>query len=445
LTDEFQARISGLPVVWEHPVKKALLDSEEFGKRVVGTVMLPYVKGDEIWSICRLYDDEAIKAITEDQLSTSPSVVFSPADGNQTVKLEDGKTLLIEGVPSYICHLAICPNGVWDKLGPPDGIRTDFPTTSTEGTVGMAENIEKLLADILSGQKTVLDNQTALTARMDSIDAAADKVRKDAAEAEEKATADKARRDAARKDRFGARKDGESYKDWKARHDADETAMMDAMRKDGDDEETARGCAKDARKDSEDREAGEGGETFKKWAEEENGEDEHREDAARMNSVTQENADLKARLTAMEATMKGLTTERSVDESAALGAAQARADSIAAQFGDKAPAPFTGEASLSYRKRLVGRFQRHSARFKDAKLDGLDATQLGAIEDFVYQDAQVAARNPATGAGLGKLIAHTRHEGGREVTTYTGDPMSWMQPFMSGAQVGTIRNHSTSH
>ena len=47
----FSERCQGLPVVLEHP-EKNILNSQEFTDRIIGTVFLPYVKGDEIWS-CR--------------------------------------------------------------------------------------------------------------------------------------------------------------------------------------------------------------------------------------------------------------------------------------------------------------------------------------------------------------------------------------------------------
>ena len=124
LTPEFVQRCNGLPVIWEHP-EKAMLNSDEFGSRVVGTMLWPYIDGDEVWGIAKVFDADAIKAMSDKQLSTSPAVVFRDQSVNCKMELEDGSTLLIEGKPSLLDHLAICEVGVWDKGGPPEGIRTD--------------------------------------------------------------------------------------------------------------------------------------------------------------------------------------------------------------------------------------------------------------------------------------------------------------------------------
>src|SRR5215472_298712 len=62
LTPEFLQRCNGLPIVMEHPDTQ-ILDSDEFAKRIVGTMFLPYVKGDEVWGIAKIYDKGAISMI----------------------------------------------------------------------------------------------------------------------------------------------------------------------------------------------------------------------------------------------------------------------------------------------------------------------------------------------------------------------------------------------
>jgi len=124
LTPEFLQRCNGIPVIMEHPSTQ-ILNSEEFAKRIVGTMFLPYIKGDEVWGIARVYDKEAIKMMTDEQLSTSPSVVFRDTSVNYTIAMEDGNELLVEGQPSFVDHLAICEKGVWDKGGDAAGIRID--------------------------------------------------------------------------------------------------------------------------------------------------------------------------------------------------------------------------------------------------------------------------------------------------------------------------------
>jgi len=119
LNEEFLERCQGLPVIWEHP-KKRLMNSKEFNRRVVGSVMLPYTKPDEsVWGIAKIYDDEAAEELSTAQWSTSPGVRLQTSVSK---KLEDGSKLLIEGKPSLLDHVAICALGVWDKGGPPTGV-----------------------------------------------------------------------------------------------------------------------------------------------------------------------------------------------------------------------------------------------------------------------------------------------------------------------------------
>lgn len=124
LTDTFLRRCQGIPVIYEHP-DNTVLDSKSFTQRIVGVMQLPYIKGEDVWGIARIYDRETAKEIASETLSTSPSVVFRDPTVNYEIELEDGKTLLVEGNPSYLDHLAICENGVWDKGGDPIGIRVD--------------------------------------------------------------------------------------------------------------------------------------------------------------------------------------------------------------------------------------------------------------------------------------------------------------------------------
>ena len=441
LTEDFLARCNGLPIVWEHPEKKPKLDSKEFNDRVIGAVMLPYIKGDEVWAVSRIYDEPAAVAMASEQLSTSPGVVFRESSGNQTVNLEDGSHLLIEGRPAILDHCAVVTAGVWDKGGPPTGVLSN---AIIEEPIGMTDE-EKAAAD-----KARKDADTALSAKLDAIMGkldsaharldAAEKARADAENAEkaeqekrereegekEKAKADAVRRDAYRKDRFG-RKDGESDEDRRKRWDADEKAMMDACRTDGDGEDVAAKCAKDARTDAEETERKDRADKARKDAEEKQ----------RMDSATAtELADVKRQLAAMTAQFKHLTAEVSPEERNFLAAAQARADGIAGLFGERAPAPIPGETSLDYRKRLLGKFQKHSARFKETRFDSLDASVLGPVEEIVYADSAAAARSPSRAANGILIPIREQDEAGRTITRFTGDILGFIGPFIRGGQIG---------
>ena len=126
LNDEFLKRCNGLMVIMDHP-ETQVLTPEEFKLRAVGSIMLPYIKGDEVWGIAKIYDQEAITEICEGEISTSPAVVFDNTAGNITLTTENGEPLLIEGVPFLLDHIAIVTKargskGVWDKGGDATGV-----------------------------------------------------------------------------------------------------------------------------------------------------------------------------------------------------------------------------------------------------------------------------------------------------------------------------------
>jgi hypothetical protein len=120
LSDEMQRRAIGLPVVISHP-ESGQLDGDELAKRAIGTVVHSYVKGDELWGVARVIDEEAVRGIERYDLDTSPGVVFQNSD-NITIDIGGGDHMLIEDSPSLVDHIAICERGVWSKGGPADGI-----------------------------------------------------------------------------------------------------------------------------------------------------------------------------------------------------------------------------------------------------------------------------------------------------------------------------------
>lgn len=122
LTEEFLERCNGLPVVLMHP-GKAVLDSDEFASRIVGTILYPYIRDDEVWGVAKIYDAASAEMMRRMPLSTSPGVLLG--NGDQKLKLEDGTNMLLEGAPSLVDHLAICAHGVWDKDGPAAGVESN--------------------------------------------------------------------------------------------------------------------------------------------------------------------------------------------------------------------------------------------------------------------------------------------------------------------------------
>ena len=126
--------------------------------------MLPYIKGNEVWGIAKIYDEDAAKEILEGDISTSPAVQFDSSAGNTTLTTEGGDPLLVEGVPFLLDHIAIVTKsrgsqGVWDKGGEPAGVLlTNEALTMTEDTKADAAG-DKLdvLIQMMSGISARLD------------------------------------------------------------------------------------------------------------------------------------------------------------------------------------------------------------------------------------------------------------------------------------------------
>ena len=89
LNPEFLARCNGLTVIMDHP-KGKVMTQEDFKSRSIGAIMLPYINGDEVWGIARVYDEKAMKEIQTSKVSTSPCVVFDDTAGNVTLKSDNG-------------------------------------------------------------------------------------------------------------------------------------------------------------------------------------------------------------------------------------------------------------------------------------------------------------------------------------------------------------------
>ncbi|ENB0874159.1 TPA: DUF2213 domain-containing protein [Escherichia coli] len=342
LNEEFLRRCNGLPVIANHP-DDAVLTEEDFKSRIVGSVMLPYIRGDEVWAVCRVYLQSIVEEITEGDVSTSPSVVFNSTSGN--VEVQEGDTnFLIEGVPFLVDHIALVTKdhgslGVWDKDRIPAGVEV----TNTGEIEMEKEELQALLQgvvnDALSGINQKIDG---VVTRMDSLEQR-DKARADAEdqakkEAEEKAKADEAAEEQRKADKAAAKEAEEKAK-------ADEEAEKE-------------------RNDS------------------------------------------------------------------ALAEAQAKADSAFSACGKNAPAPFSGENALDYRKRALIAMQKHSPAHKDVNIRAIaDSATLAVLEDAIFSAARQSIEKEmmSTQGQLHKRIRND--EAGRRITEYQGDPNVWLSAF----------------
>lgn len=359
LNDEFLRRCNGLPVIANHP-DEAVLTEDDFKARIVGSVMLPYIRGDEVWAVCRIYLKSIVEEITLGEVSTSPSVVFNSASGN--VEVQEGDTnFLIEGVPFLLDHIALVTKdhgslGVWDKERIPAGVEV----TNT-GEIEMdKEELQTLLqgvvSDALSGINQKIDG---VVTRMDSLE----------------------QRD-------------------KARCDAEEQAKKEA-------EEKAKADAEEEEKRKADEAAEE-----KRKADEAAAEEKRKADEAEEEKRKADEAEEKER------------------NDSALAEAQAKADSAFSACGKNAPAPFSGENALDYRKRALMAMQKHSPAHKDVNIRAIaDSATLSVLEDAIFSAARQTIEKEMTST-QGQLHKRVRSdEAGRRITEYQGDPNVWLATF----------------
>ncbi|WES88785.1 NUDIX domain-containing protein [Dickeya fangzhongdai] len=189
LTPEFLQRVAGVPLIWLHPEKRTL-DSDEFSKRVIGTLTNAWVadKG-EVWAVARVYDAEAAEIMATRQLSTSPTVKFSEVAQSIIV---DGQPLLVEPSPELLDHVAICEQGVWDKLLAPTGVKSDSIPEEAENMD--EEKIVALINKAIDARLAKADEEKEAKVKADAEEAAkkekADAEEKEAAEAKAKADAE---------------------------------------------------------------------------------------------------------------------------------------------------------------------------------------------------------------------------------------------------------------
>lgn len=420
LNDEFLARCAGLPVIWIH-TDSPVLNSDEFAKRIIGTVMVPYIKGDEVWGVARVYDADAIELLRTKVYSTSPNV-WNVGDARAT--LEDGSTVLIEEKPRLLDHIAIVANGVWDKMGDPSGVAaiidgvSNMPENTNGGAQQDADKAPAWAAQIVARLDEVGGSVSKLASRMDSMEAEAqaDRARKDSDEKERKDRA-------ARKDALQAKCDTNTATE-------EEKAELAEM--------TGGKTAADSKKDAEEKEKKDAEEKAKAELEasEKAGAKEEGDEKKALEDLKADSAKKDAQLTAQEQRIKqleSLIAGPSDDDRQAFADAQANCDSVAQMFGKQAPRPLAGETTLAFRKRIVGPFKQYSPDWKNVDVTLLSKDGFEIAERQIYRDAQAAAKNPPD-LGPGMLRPISQQQGPHTVITWAGSPRAWMNQFAGNGQ-----------
>ena len=395
INDEFLKRCNGLMVIMDHP-QSAVLTSQEFKDRAIGSIMLPYIKGDEVWGIAKIYDQDAINLICEGEISTSPSVVFDNTAGNTTLTTENGEPLLIEGVPFLLDHIAIVTKargskGVWDKGGEPAGVLLTNPEVSD-----MNENRNEPKADA-NGDK--LD---AILSALDNISARVDAMEKDLPAPPLVTATDKK----VKKDEDEAMMDEEDCPPDMKKDEMTETEAKKVMMRKKDAEAD---CPPDMKKPA----------FMKKDAMGEV------QDPGNINFKEDADEDEEAKMDAMEA-----VAMKKDEEEGMYADAQAKADSVLSAFGKSASRPLQGESLTAYRKRLLRGLQAYSDSYKDINLikEIKGEKMLSLAEKQIFNDALVAAKSPTMYAADAEYEINERDRSGRTITKFKGG-FQWLDSF----------------
>ena len=400
LTDDFLERCQGLPVIFVHPTR-TLLNSQEFTDRTVGTVFIPYLAGEDVMAIVRIYDQAAAQIMASTQLSTSPGVLFSKAQMDaEREKLPDGSSLFVEGEPILLDHVAIVENGVWDVPGRPAGVITSLE--SKDATVAENKDGAAAPAQRQNTTETPPDHGAKLDQILTGLGGLA----------------------AAQKE-HGARLDAmsASHAALAGRMDALEGKIGAARKDDPADAGTPECVAEGAAKGVIEGAKGQ---------------------------AVQDADEIKRRIDALETA--GRPREISPEERNGLAAEQAEADRVHGAFGDSALPPMAGEDLNSYRRRQAILIQKRLApatgalgRWKDLDLSTIPDTALRQIAGQIRADAMEFARSPiAAPAGTLREIRRRDALTGQQIIDFVGDPSVWMDQFgMRPMFVTRINNGST--
>jgi len=422
LTPETLERVAALPVIIDHP--EGNLNSQEFASRTVGTVQYAYIAdasgvqnidGPDIWAVVRIYDTDTINFLAKNQWSTSPSVHFGSQDLGEKITLENGKTVLVEGNPQLMCHIALVKNGVWDRQNGPSGVRTDSQNASRKDKAAMTEE-EKKAAEAAAADKArrdaegetidrVLKHLDAMSKRMDAMEA--DRKREDAQRRMDAERAEWEREDAA----SCARDDAEEAVERKKYCDEgmDETAAMDKAR-------SSRRDRMKARRDA--------AETDEKKAEREAAAKKEREDAARRDADL---SDLRARAEAISKdrdkfahALAHVPMPYTDANYAIMADTQAVYDAPYQALGQRCPPPHMYEEPMGYRVRCARGLQGHSKAWKAVDLAALQEPALVVAEGQIRADAIIASRSTSD-MPEGAMIPRQRTlDSGHHVTEWVG-------------------------
>lgn len=256
------------------------------------------------------------------------------------------------------------------------------------------------LMDMIADACSKMDEGSKrMDARMDSFEEKLTKAEADRADSakndEETEAEKKAKADA----------EGETEEE-KTKREAEEKAKADA-------DEMA---ADKARKDAEDKEKTEK-------------EEKEKAEADSVTSTRAELAELRGQIATLNARAPQIISDSDRERFASI---QEKAEPVFQTFGDRAPAPLEGETPTQYKRRLGGKMQSHSTKWKDARLSAIgDDNALDVVLDQIYADAISIGKRGADVAKGHLRAIKTVTEAGHIRIEHIGDP-SVMTAMFSG-------------
>lgn len=419
-SDEFVQRCNGLAVIWDHP--EGTLSTDEFRQRSIGNIVLPYVKGEEVWGIAKIFDADAALAMQHSYRSTSPGV--TPPKGSKAISLESGAQVLDEGLPQVLDHLAVCAAGVWDKGGPPEGIRLDSVLIG-KGEVVADETVEELKKK-LDAEKARADKAEADRAdekhRADTAEMERDshKTRADAAEEKEnERKAEQDKKDAEKRD---------SRKDRHAKHDGGDKTIMDCTRCDSEEE-----AEKAIEKEKADK------------AKLDNA-PEPPVDANRGTEDIKDSATV-AKMQQQIDTLLAMNRPLTIDERNEVAKTFHRYDALYQMLMDTAPPHLPGESPLGYRKRCASGLRKYTKGYQNYVFhDSQQLQDFGLVEGAIFDEAMAYAKNPPAEqiVGVVREIKDSTTLPGKVITRFVGDANAVWEPFQApmGRLLAKVRTPS---
>ena len=398
LRPEFLERAASVPVIFGHP-EGAGLNSEEYRDRAIGNMVLSYRKDNEIWGVAKIFDDDAAVAMQTTHRSTSPGV--TPPKGSVATELKDGTKVLDEGLPRILDHLAICEAGVWDKDGPPTGIRLD-----ARKDIMADEDLEKIKKE-RDDAKAELDSMKADAARKDAEEKEkADKAKKDESDKEAIEAAEKEKEDKAKKDAADAKRD--SRKDRHAKHDAKKDGdIMDCSRCDSEEKEEEKERDDKAKKDAE--------MAPKTPVDAERGVE--IKDSKDFQSLKESHDRMAAQIALM-------TTQPSIEDANEIAKAWTRWDSLYQMHGEQTPQAYPGEKPRAYLRRLADGQRKHTVSFANYVFhDSQQVIDFNLVADKIFAESLVKAKAPPAPGTITREREIVTHPHGKTRTEFQGgDP-----------------------